>query len=391
MQPTKHLLQPVAHTNGRKALIIGGGIGGLATAIALKQIGLTVEVYERAALLREVGAGLSLWANAVKALNYLGLGAAVQSLALPEAAGGIRMASGELLMSTTNAQLAAKFGELSVMVHRAELHDQLRNALGQELHLGMECMAVTEEAHGVRVHFRNGEEVLGDLVIGADGLHSQVRAGLHGQQPPRYAGYTAWRGVTPFDHKRLQPGETWGRGVRFGQIPMQGERVYWFAAYNTAAGQHSPDGEQAELLRLFGNWHDPIRALIAVTPASAILRNDIYDRPPLKQWGRGRVTLLGDAAHPMTPNLGQGACQALEDAVVLAKQLQATADIPSALRAYEAARIPRTTMIVQQSRRVGAVGQWAHPVAVAGRNWLVKHLLAHLQYQQFAPLVGYEV
>lgn len=391
MQPVKSVLHPVAHTSGRNALIIGGGIGGLATAIALKQIGLTVEVYERVALLREVGAGLSLWANAMKALSYLGLAQAIRALALPETAGGIRTTRGELLMSTTNAQLAAKFGEVSVMVHRAELHDLLRHALGQELHLGMECVAVIEEDQGIRVRFRNGAEATGDLVIGADGLHSQVRAGLHGQQPPRYAGYTAWRGVVPFDHQRLQPGETWGRGARFGQIPMQGGRVYWFATLNAPAGQHSPDGEKAELLRIFGDWHNPIRALIEATPEDAILRNDIQDRPPLKQWGRGRITLLGDAAHPMTPNLGQGACQAVEDAVVLAKQVQATADIPTALRAYEAARIPRTTLIVQQSHRVGAVGQWANPVAVAGRNFLVKHLLARLQYQQFAPIVGYEL
>ena len=386
-----HRLTPVDHTYNRKALIIGGGIGGLATAIALTQIGFTVEVFERVTLLREVGAGLSLWANAIKALDYLGLASAVRALALPEAAGGIRTPSGALLMQTANAQLAAQFGELSVMVHRAELHDQLRQAFGQEIHLGMECVAITEEGTGVRVRFRNGEEAFGDLVIGADGLHSAVRAALHGPQPPRYAGYTAWRGVTPFEINRLQIGETWGAGARFGQIPMQGNRVYWFATQNAPAGQHSPDGEKAELLRLFGNWHNPIRALIEATPDAAILRNDIYDRPPLKRWGRGRITLLGDAAHPMTPNLGQGACQALEDAVVLAKQVQSTADIPTALRAYEAARIPRTTMIVNQSRQVGQVGQWANPVAVVGRNWLVKYLLARVQYRQFAPLIGYEL
>lgn len=391
MQHEQRRFLPIEHTRNRKAFIIGGGIGGLATAIALTQIGFTVEVFERVALLREVGAGLSLWANAIKALDYLGLASAVRALALPETAGGIRTATGALLMQTANAQLAAEFGELSVMVHRAELHDQLRQAFGQEIRLGMECVAVTEEAQGVRVRFRNGEEASGDLVIGADGLHSQVRAVLHGKQPPRYAGYTAWRGVVGFDISRLQIGETWGHGARFGQIPMPGNRVYWFATQNAPAGQHSPDGEKAKLLRLFSNWHDPIRALIEATPDAAILRNDIYDRPPLKQWGRGHSTLLGDAAHPMTPNLGQGACQALEDAVVLAKQLQATADIPTALRAYEAARIPRTTMIVNQSRRVGQVGQWANPLAVAGRNWLVKHLLARVQYQQFAPLIGYEL
>ena len=382
---------PVAHAQGRKALVIGGGIGGLATAIALQQIGFTVELFERVVTLREVGAGLSLWANAIKALAYLGLGDAVRALALPETAGGIRTAQGALLMQTANAQLQAQFGELSVMVHRAELHDLLRTVLGQPLRLGMECVAVTTDAQGVAVRFHNGEEVRGDLLIGADGINSQVRAQLHGQQPSTYAGYTAWRGVVTFDHAHLQIGESWGHGARFGQIPMQGGRVYWFATHNAPPGVRSADGEKAELLRRFGDWHAPIRALIEATPEAAILHNDIYDRPPLKRWGQDRITLLGDAAHPMTPNLGQGACQALEDAVVLAQQLQATADIETALRAYEAARIPRTSKIVQQSRQVGQVGQWANPVAVAGRNWLVKQVLARLQYQQLASVVGFEV
>lgn len=183
---------------------------------------------------------MSLWANAVKALAYLGLDQAIRTFALPETAGAIRTPRGDLLMRTTNAQLQAKFGELSVMIHRAELHDLLRNALNQEPQLGMECVAVADEAQGVRVRFRNGTEARGDLVIGADGLHSQVRASLHGQQPPRYAGYIAWRGVVAFDHARLQSGETWGRGARFGQVPMYGDRVYWFATRNAPPVNRAP-------------------------------------------------------------------------------------------------------------------------------------------------------
>ncbi len=395
MKQAENSLYPVAHTGGRKALIIGSGIGGLAVAIALKQIGYTVALFERVARLREVGAGLSLWANAIKALDALGLGDEIRALALPETAAGIRTAKGDLLMRTTNAQLEAQFGDLSVMVHRAELHDLLRKAFAQEIRLGMACTAVSAAVSaagsGVTAHFQNGEAVQGDLLIGADGLHSRVRAQLHGQQPPTYAGYTAWRGVVPFDITQLQTGESWGHGARFGQVPMQGNRVYWFAAHSRAAGQQSPDGEKAELLRIFGAWHNPIRALLEATPEAAILHNDIYDRPPLKAWGHETMTLLGDAAHPMTPNLGQGACQALEDAIVLAKQLQRNADIPTALRAYEALRIPRTSLIVQQSRWVGWVGQWTNPVAVAGRNFLVKHLLARLQYGQLAPIIGYDL
>lgn len=378
------------HITGRKALIIGGGIGGLATAIALRQIGCEAIVFERVTTLREVGAGLSLWANAIKALDALGLGRAIRDMALPETGGGIHTPDGRLLMQMTNAQLAAKFGELSIMVHRAELHDLLRRQVANAVRLGMECVGIQQDGDGVTATFHNGEEIRGDLLIGADGIRSVVRAHFHGQQPPTYAGYTAWRGVVSFDHARLLTGETWGRGARFGQIPMQGGRVYWFAAHNAQPGQQSPDGEKAELLHIFGNWHTPIRDLIEATPEANILHNDIYDRSPLRWWGRDRVTLLGDAAHAMTPNLGQGACQALEDAVVLAKQIQAHTDIPAALCAYEALRIPRTTMIVQQSRRVGWVGQWANPVAVAGRNFLAKHLLSRVQYGQLAPIIGYE-
>ncbi len=383
-------INPHVERQSRHALIIGSGIGGLAAAIALKQSGWTVTVCERVGELREVGAGLSLWANAIRALDQLGLGAAVRAQALPEVAGGIRTASGDLLLLTANHQLQARFGELSVMIHRAELHDLLRRSLGQAVELGMECVGVTEDEQGVQAHFRNGQTRQGDLLIGADGLHSQVRTHLHGAQPPTYAGYTAWRAVVPFDLSQLQTGESWGAGARFGQIPMQDGRVYWFATHNSTAGQTSPQGEKSALLEIFGDWHTPIRALIEATPAATILRNDIYDRPPLKRWGRGRITLLGDAAHPMTPNLGQGACQALEDAVILAKQLRIQPDIPAALRAYETIRIPRTTWIVQQSRWVGWVGQWQHPLAITLRNFLVKHLLSRFQYQQFAPLIGYE-
>jgi len=334
------LTVPNNQTISRKAIIIGGGIGGLATAIALKQVGVTVDVFERVTELREVGAGLSLWANAIKALDALGLGTEIRAMALPESGGGIRTPDGRLLMHLTNAQLAAQFGELSIMVHRAELHELLRQHVGQEIRLGMACVGVQPDGHGVIATFHNGEQVRGDLLIGADGIRSIVRDQLHGQQQPTYAGYTAWRGVVSFDHVRLLTGETWGRGARFGQIPMKGGRVYWFAAHNAPPDQQSNDGEKAELLRIFGDWHAPIRTLIEVTPEADILHNDIYDRPPLRWWGRDRITLLGDAAHPMTPNLGQGACQALEDALVLAKELQANADIPTALRAYEALRIP---------------------------------------------------
>ncbi len=181
----------------------------------------------------------------------------------------------------------------------------------------------------------DGNEVEGDVLVGADGLHSVVRARLHGYKPPRYAGYTAWRAVITAPDVPLCPGESWGRGARFGHARVPGGRVYVYATRNAPEGVHGPGGELAELRRIFGAWHDPIPALLTAMEGADILRNDILDRPALRRWGTGRITLLGDAAHPMTPNLGQGACQALEDAVVLARQMGSCGAVEPALRRYE--------------------------------------------------------
>jgi 2-polyprenyl-6-methoxyphenol hydroxylase-like FAD-dependent oxidoreductase len=375
-----------------RAIIIGAGIGGLAAAIGLRRAGLDVAVYERAAALAEVGAGITLWPNAIKALRQLGLDDAIRAIGVLEGQGGIRTPRGMLLASGAAADLEREFGAPTLAMHRADLHAALLEALGAEhVRLGTPCVGFDQGARSVTARFAGGISDSADLLIGADGLRSAVRAQLHGDQPPRYAGYTAWRAVLPFDHARLVAGETWGAGARFGQVPLGDGRVYWFATENTRAGERSPDGEKAALLRLFRGWHAPIEQLIAATPESDILRHDIFDRPPLRRWGAGRITLLGDAAHAMTPNLGQGACQAIEDAVVLMKQLGAGGDVPAALRAYEAARAPRTARLVRQSRQIGDVGQWQGPLSVAARDLLLRLLGPRLQARQLAPVVGYEV
>ena len=375
-----------------KAIIIGAGIGGLSTAIGLRRAGFEVEVYERAEQIGEVGAGITLWPNAIKALTQLGLGEQIRAISVFEGQGGIRTWRGAPLTSASTVDIERAFGAPTLAMHRAELHNVLLRAFGAgQVQLGAQCSGFEQDGESVTALFAGGQRAEGDLLVGADGIRSVVRAQLHGAEPPRYAGYTAWRGVVPFDRSRLLPGESWGAGERFGQVPLSDNRVYWFATANLPAGGHSPDGEKAELLRRFQGWHDPIPALIEATPAATILRNDIYDRPPLRGWGKGRVTLLGDAAHPMTPNLGQGACQAIEDAVVLMKQLRAGRDVAEALRAYEQQREDRTAMLVTQSRRIGEVGQWQGPLSVGVRDLLMKTLGTRLQDRQLAEVIGYEV
>ncbi|HMQ33331.1 MAG TPA: FAD-dependent monooxygenase [Chloroflexaceae bacterium] len=383
----------VGTTGARRALVIGGGIGGLATAVALRQIGWEATVFERAGELREVGAGLGIWANAMRALERLGLAAQIRATRPPAPSGGVYDWRGRPIMVESHEALEGRVGEISVVLHRAELLELLLGALGAEhVRLGSHCALVSQDETGVTASFADGSRADGDLLVGADGIRSAVRARLVGDGEPVYAGYVAYRGVVRFDPARIAAGEYWGPGLRFGAAPMSGGRVYWWATRNAPAGERMAPREAHVLLReRFAGWAEPIPALIAATPPEAVLLNEIADRRPLRRWSRGRITLLGDAAHPTTPNLGQGACQALEDAVALADALAGQDDIPAALLAYERRRIPRTTQIVLQSRRIGQLGQWSHPLACAARDALLRALVAPRQAAAIDPVVGYRI
>jgi 2-polyprenyl-6-methoxyphenol hydroxylase-like FAD-dependent oxidoreductase len=379
----------------KRAIIIGGGIGGLCAAIALRQKGIEAIVYERAPELKEVGAGLSLWINAIKALNKIGLKDALRKLSIPQTGGGIRNAKGAMLSSAQRRNINNESETLILMVHRAELLDALLKKLGAEIvKLNAECTGFVQDENSVTARFANGSEARGSFLVGADGIHSAIRAALFGKQKPRYSGYTAWRAVVDFDHPSLQQGasETWGRGARFGIVPMSHKRVYWFATNNAPEGvSDSPQQRKQELINLFGGWHAPIPALIDATPESAILRNDIVDREPLMHWTKGRVTLLGDAAHPMTPNLGQGACQAIEDAVVLADCIAKNGNVEAALKDYEAQRVVRANRVVEQSHRIGKMAQNANPLVCAFRNAVIRMIPASMQMKQLNWIIEHEV
>lgn len=354
----------------RAATVVGGGIGGLAAAIALHRRGWRVEVLERAPEFTEIGAGISLWPNALHALEALGLADAVRALGAVEQAGGVRDRRGRWLSRTDNAELARRFGHPLMVLHRADLLRVLREALpADSLRPGSEVSSLHDDGHRPVVTHRGGES-RPDLVIGADGLRSTVRHTLWPDAArPRYAGYTAWRMVTePLTEPPSQGAATWGRGERFGYTALPGGRMYCFATASLPAGAASGSSEYAELLRRFGSWPDPVPALLAAVPAGAVLRHDLYDLPPLPTYVRGRTALLGDAAHAMTPNLGQGACQALEDAVTLAHCLDTTPDIPAALHSYDLQRRPRTQAVTRRSARLGTLGQLSWPPAVLLRD-----------------------
>ena len=375
-----------------KAIVIGAGIGGLTAAVALGRRGIDVEVYERSAVLSDVCAGISLWANALKALHQLGMKTPLDALSFTSDEGALRTAQGVVLTRTSAREFSARFGMPVMVFHRAELLDVLREAAsGVPIHLDHECRGVTQTGDRVSVTFAGGRQAHADVVVGADGLHSAVRASLAIPGEIRYAGYTAWRGIAPFRTAGLLAGETLGRGQRFGLAPIAGDRVYWYAADNVGEGERdASEREKARLTEMFSRWHAPIPALIEATPAAAILRNDIYDRDPVDRWGQGRVTLLGDAAHPMTPNLGQGGCQAIEDALVLARCLAEGGRVEASLQRYEAMRIPRTRFIVYASRRIGRAFHVESPMLCRLRDLAMRMTPAAMSYRSLAAIAGYE-
>ena len=296
-----------------KAIIIGGGIGGVTAAIALKRAGLDVTVYERADELREVGSGLPLWTNALRTLHVLGLTEELEKLGVQVTSVRVSTWNGDTLTDTRNDTHLKKLGTITIVVHRAELLSLLLKTLGEDnVQLGMTCVGFTQDATGVSARFADGQEVRGDVLIGADGIHSVIRTQLFGLIKPRYVGYTCWRGLAHTTKTSLETW-AWGKGCQFGITPMSEGRAYWFVRKYCPEGEEDkPGGRKNRILELFHDWHDPIPAVIEATAETDILRNDIYELKHLRQWSHGRITLLGDAAHAMTPNLGQGACQAIE-------------------------------------------------------------------------------
>ncbi|MFF5933560.1 FAD-dependent monooxygenase [Streptomyces sp. NPDC012508] len=399
---------------GNVAVVVGAGIGGLAAAIGLRRVGWEVTLVERVPVLGDAGAGISLAANGIRALDALGVGAAVRAAARGQYTGGTRTPDGSWLARMDGAALGRALGTPIVGIPRATLHRLLRAALPPEI------LAVRAEVTGldrtesgrVRVRTRAVESSAGhehgtgggtasggvgtgggtasggagtgggaaigggpcldaDLVVAADGVGSRTRTALFPDHPgPAYSGSTVLRALTdgpldlPTDFEI-----TWGHGAEFGHIAFTDGRAEWHAVLNSPAGVRYDD-PLAEIRRRFAGWHEPVPALLGATRPEAVLHHDIHElTTPLPSFVVGRVALLGDAAHAMTPNLGQGACQALEDAVVLAAALAKGPDTDKALAAYDAERRPRSQSVTVAARKAGRVGQQlSRPGAVALRN-----------------------
>lgn len=370
-----------------RAVIIGAGIGGLAAAVALRRVGIETLVIERVGEIREVGAGLSIWSNAVNALRELGVEASVMASASVVERNLVQTPAGRRIAQNEFGDMSGKAGAPCICIHRAVLQKILLDALPPaSIRTGAHCSGFDDST----AILESGERIHGDVLVGADGISSVVRDGLHGPQPSRYAGYTCWRGICS-DNGVLADRSALlaiGEASQFGLWPCARGQLYWFLTKNAPGGTTQAKAEAAALCR---DWAAPVPQIIEATAEDAILQNDILDRPPLRWWGRGSVTLLGDAAHASTPNLGQGACQALEDAVVLASCLSETSPAETALRQYERLRIPRTSAVVRKSWQAGKAMQFDSPALEWFRNWFMDSWLGtRLGRRTFGSLLMYE-
>jgi 2-polyprenyl-6-methoxyphenol hydroxylase-like FAD-dependent oxidoreductase len=357
-----------------KVLIAGAGIGGLTLGCALRRAGVACEIFERQAELRAAGAGILVQTSAMLALRTLELDADVLAAGREVRTGLGTTETGAVLQRTSMQAVAEAMGAPTVAIHRARLQKLLLAGLqGVPVHLGVPVVAYEQEGAKVTAVLGDGSRAEGALLVGADGLHSAVRKQLVGDTPLRYAGYTSWRGIA--DVTGAVPDgevtEMWGRGARFGFASIAPSEVYWFAVRNAPEGQQ--DERPLDFVRdHFDGFAAPVPTLLALTKPERVFRTDIHDRLPLTRWSDGAVTLLGDAAHPTTPNLGQGGCMAIEDAVVLAHALRTAGTLQGALERYEERRLASTSSIVHASFRFGRVAQLESRVGIGVRNALMR-------------------
>ena len=345
----------MAHDGAREIVVVGAGITGLATAVALQRRGRRVTVVEERADTSS-GTAITIWPNALAALDDIGLGAAVRDSGGRVGAGAMRWRTGTWLRRPTPDRIVEALGEPLVVIRRSVLVRLLADALEPgTVEYGSAATELVSTSTGVRITLADGSTRETAAVIGADGTGSMVARHLNGPLRQRYVGYTAWRGIARYDLDVELAGETVGPGTQFGHVPLGDGDTYWFGTERRPEASPSPGGELTHLRSKYGRWADPIPALLAATEEARVWRHDLYDRETARQWSRGPVVLVGDAAHPMRPHLGQGGCQGLEDAATLGHCVGRAGELPEAFRRFVALRRPRADAVVREARLLGRI------------------------------------
>ncbi len=370
------------------ALIVGAGIGGLAAAVALQKAGWAVRVFERAPVAREVGFALLLAPNAMRALRELGVGDEIAARGVAAQTGELRRPDGTVLRRLDLRPFVEQFGVETVAALRPMVHGALLKAAGDVVQLGSRAVSFRQARGEVELALADGKTAVGRVLIGADGVASAIRSQLHpGEAPPRSSDIVGIRGLArgAARHVGADGAQYFGRGCEVGMARVSAEDLYWYVS--------APVDPQVDLalppaslaLRLTRSFHESVRAIVAATSADDLRMDLLLDRDPVGRWGEGAVTLLGDAAHPMLPHAGQGAAQALEDAIVLGRALAAGGPPEDALSHYEKERTRRTASFVSLSRsnaRMGSIRNaalcWLRDTIIRAvpERWILKRLIA---------------
>ncbi len=372
--------------------IVGGGIAGLTTAIALNKAGFSTTIFEAAPEVKAVGAGLALAANAMKAFQKIGIAEDVIAEGRILPAFLLLDQQGKQLAKTNSEALSKKYGVDNFTIHRADLHRVLLSKLDPStVHSNKRIVDITTHGERTVLTFQDGSTHEAEVLVAADGIHSPIRKKLLPESKERYAGYTCWRAI--IDNTKLQiteSSETWGNNGRFGIVPLAHNKIYWFACINAKAQDEKMKAFRvADLAAHFKDFHAPIPQILQETKDEHLLWKDINDLQPIHQLAFGNIVLIGDAGHATTPNMGQGACQAIEDAIILADELSKTDNVTAAFKAFEKRRIQRVHRIVNTSWTFGKIAHIENTLLISARNFLFRHIPASINEKQVQ--VVYEV
>ncbi|GGK05984.1 monooxygenase [Lentibacillus kapialis] len=355
-----------------KIAIIGGGIGGLALAAGLQKINIKAHVFEQAHSFKPLGAGLGIGSNAMLALDRMGIAGDVIKAGMPLHEQRFLNGRLDVMNRIDFSRLKKKFGEETLAIHRADLHEALFDAVDPAyFYFGKQVIDFVQHDDCVTLRFQDNTRDDFDYVMAADGIRSIFRQTLISDSQPRYAGYTCWRGITE-NNGDVPPhisSEAWSKHGRFGWAPLHGGDVYWFACVNAVEGDaHYANLDKKEAAKLFAHFSPAVERLISEAKDASFLHHDLYDIKPLNSFVHNRIILLGDAAHAATPNMGQGAGQAIEDAYELMHAIDIEPSMENALAWYEARRVNKTEKVIKLSRQIGRAAQWQNPLLIGFRN-----------------------